>query len=173
MDCPNCSSHQTREIPRTTALGYKQFYCRHCRKQFNERTGTPLNFVEYPTEVVMLAVYYYRFKVSLDDVVELMATRGIHLSHQTTGSVPHQLTTDKEPALYPAVKEVFGTTGIHLGSIGIAAVYVGSLSRDGGRSTGVCCRKPAPNHFKRLLFVLFNWKNQFFVILQDIVRKGI
>ena len=42
-------------------------------------------------------------------------------------------------------------TGIHLGSIGIAAVYVGSLSGDGGRSTGVCYRKLAPNHFKRLL----------------------
>lgn len=32
----------------------------------------------------MLAVYYYyRFKVSLDDVVELMLIRNIHLSHQT------------------------------------------------------------------------------------------
>ena len=27
--------------------------------------------------------YYFRFKVSLDDVVELMAMRGFHLSHQT------------------------------------------------------------------------------------------
>ncbi len=32
----------------------------------------------------MMAVpYYYRFKVSLDDVVELMAMRNISLSHQT------------------------------------------------------------------------------------------
>ena len=32
----------------------------------------------------MLAVhYYYRFKVSFDDVVELMLMRGFHLSHQT------------------------------------------------------------------------------------------
>ena len=32
----------------------------------------------------MLAVhYYYRFKVSLNDVVELMAIRGFSLSHQT------------------------------------------------------------------------------------------
>ena len=27
--------------------------------------------------------YYYRFKVSLDDVVELMEMRGFHISHQT------------------------------------------------------------------------------------------
>jgi putative transposase len=34
--------------------------------------------------MVMLAVhYYYRFKNSLDDVVELMAIRGLHLCHQT------------------------------------------------------------------------------------------
>jgi transposase-like protein len=32
----------------------------------------------------MLAVhYYYRFRNSLDDVVELMKMRGINLSHQT------------------------------------------------------------------------------------------
>jgi len=32
----------------------------------------------------MLVVYhYFRFKLSLDDVVELMASRGIQLSHQT------------------------------------------------------------------------------------------
>ena len=35
-------------------------------------------------KVVMIAVhYYFRFKVSLDDVVELMVMRGFHLSHQT------------------------------------------------------------------------------------------
>ena len=33
---------------------------------------------------IMMAVhYYYRFKVSLDDVLELMAMRGFYLSHQT------------------------------------------------------------------------------------------
>jgi len=65
-------------------LSYKQYRCSSCNKQFNERTGTALNFIEYPTEVVMLVVHhYYRFKHSLDDVVELMAIRGIQLSHQT------------------------------------------------------------------------------------------
>jgi transposase-like protein len=140
----------------------------------------------------MLAVhYYYRFRNSLDDVVELMAMRGIHLSHQTvhnwtqtfgvefglklrerrkskagkkwhtdstyiqaegrwcyfyrsidkegnlidvylsdvrdqaateaffnqakrtTGITPNQITTDKEPALYPALKNVFGKSAHH------------------------------------------------------------
>ena len=140
----------------------------------------------------MMAVhYYYRFKVSLDDVVELMVMRNIQLSHQTvhnwvqtfgvdlgiklrarrkgkagkkwhvdatyicikgywhylyraidkagnlvdvylsdvrdqaaaeaffkqaqktTGITPEQITTDKEPALYPAMKKVFGTSTKH------------------------------------------------------------
>ncbi len=64
-------------------MGYAQYRCCKCHRQYNERTGTKLNFIEYPTEVVMIAVhYYFRFKVSLDDIVELMAMRGFHLSHQ-------------------------------------------------------------------------------------------
>lgn len=42
------------------------------------------NFIEYPTEiVVMTVIYYYQFKTSLDDVVKLMLMRGVELSHQT------------------------------------------------------------------------------------------
>ena len=84
MDCPHCNSASTRQSQRTTGLGYHKHYCRECNREFNERTGTPFNYIEYSTEIVMMAVfYYYRFKVSLDDVVELMEMRGIHLSHQT------------------------------------------------------------------------------------------
>ena len=51
--------------------------------QFHERTGTAFNFLEYPTAVVMIALhYYFRFKVSLDDVVDLIVMRGFHLSHR-------------------------------------------------------------------------------------------
>ena len=192
MDCPDCQSINTQEIKKKTALGYKQYRCCKCHRQYNERTGTKLNFIEYPTEVVMIAVhYYFRFKVSFDDVVELMAMRGFHLSHQTvhnwvqtfgvklglklrerrkgksgkkwhadatyikvdgswcylyraidkegnlvdvylsdvrdqaaaeaffeqaqktTGITPEQITTDKEPALYPAIKNVFGNQTKH------------------------------------------------------------
>ena len=84
MDCSHCESKKTTKIKKKSVLGYLQYHCCCCGKQFNERTGTKLNFIEYSTEVVMIAVhYYYRFKVSLDDVVELMAMRNIHLSHQT------------------------------------------------------------------------------------------
>jgi len=192
MNCPHCHSSKTTEMKTTTKLGYNQYRCRDCTKQYNERTGTKLNNIEYPTEIVMMAVhYYYRFKVSLDDVVELMAMRNVSLSHQTvhnwvqtfgielglklrkrrqgqcgekwhadatylcikghwyylyraidkdgnlvdvylsdvrdqvvaetffeqaektTGVTPAQITTDKEPALYPAIKNVFGESTKH------------------------------------------------------------
>lgn len=84
MDCPICQSKNIRLCKAKTDLGYKQYRCRSCNKQYNERTGTTLNFIQYPTEIVMLAVhYYYRFRNSLNDVVELMTMRGFHLSHQT------------------------------------------------------------------------------------------
>jgi transposase-like protein len=192
MNCPHCLSAKTSEMNGATNLGYKQYRCQSCAKQYNERTGTKLNNIEYPTEVVIMAVhYYYRFKVSLDDVVELMAMRNISLSHQTvnnwaqtfgielglklrehrkgkvgkkwhadatyicikghwyylyraidkegnlvdvylsdvrdqtaaeaffeqakntTGVIPEQITTDKEPALYPAIANLFGKSTKH------------------------------------------------------------
>lgn len=190
--CPHCESAQIKRQKGLTQLGCQRYRCCDCGKQFNERTGSALNFVEYPTEVVMLAVHhYYRFKLSLDDVVELMQLRGVKLSHQTvhnwvmkygvelglklrtqrkgqagkkwhvdatyirlkghwyylyraidkagnlvdvylsntrdlaaaeaffnqaqatTGVMPEQVTTDKEAALYPAVKGSFGESTTH------------------------------------------------------------
>ena len=84
MKCPKCKLAKYTLLKAKTNLGYNQFRCKNCRKQYNERSGTPLNHLIFPTEVVMLTVhYYFRFKVSLDDVVELMSLRGIFLSHQT------------------------------------------------------------------------------------------
>ena len=36
--------------PKTTAMGYQILRCAACRRTFNERTGTPFNFLEYPTD---------------------------------------------------------------------------------------------------------------------------
>ena len=84
MNCPHCQSKNTVALKQTTTLDYKQFRCGKCRRQFNERTGTIYNFLEFPTDVVMLTVfYYYHFKNSLVDVTEHMALRGFSLSHET------------------------------------------------------------------------------------------
>jgi len=84
MRCIHCNSTQVADLNDKTAHGYCQWRCCRCRKQFNERTGTPFNRVSYRTEIVVLVVYYrLRFKLSLDDVVEIMTTRNIEISHQT------------------------------------------------------------------------------------------
>jgi len=69
---------------RRTALGYKTFACRACKRSFNERTGTPFNDLQFPTDVVLLAVLWrLRYKLSFRDVAELLLQRGFEVSHET------------------------------------------------------------------------------------------
>ena len=66
MNCPHCASLRTKEQRKITALGYQTFHCSDCRRTFNERTGTPFNFLEYPTDIVLLVVLWrLRYKLSL------------------------------------------------------------------------------------------------------------
>jgi len=84
MNCTTCHSSNTLERSTKTSLGYKQYQCRNCIKYFNERTGTAFNYVQYPTDVVMLVVFFYiRYKLSLVDVSEIMMLRGLSVSHET------------------------------------------------------------------------------------------
>jgi len=43
LACPYCQGDATQELDRVTALGYRLYRCRPCRRTFNERTGTPFN----------------------------------------------------------------------------------------------------------------------------------
>ena len=56
MDYPHCSSSATTERSDLTAVGYRKFRYRHCGRGVNERTGTPYNWVQYPTDIVLLVV---------------------------------------------------------------------------------------------------------------------
>ncbi len=55
MACPHCESTATTGRRCRTALGYRRFNCRSCRRRFNERTGTPFNDLQYPTDIVLLS----------------------------------------------------------------------------------------------------------------------
>ncbi len=84
MDCPHCSSTQTRERPGLTKLGYRKFRCRHCDRGFNERTGTTYNWLQYPTDIVLLVVLWrLRYKLSLRDLAEMVLERGFVFTHET------------------------------------------------------------------------------------------
>jgi transposase-like protein len=82
--CPHCSSSETSRRRRRTSLGYRTFACRACRRVFNERTGTPFNDLQHPTDVVLLAVLWrLRYKLSFRDVAELLLQRGFEVTHET------------------------------------------------------------------------------------------
>ncbi len=84
MNCPHCHSTQTRALVKTTDLGYAVFHCQGCRRRFNERTGTPFNFLEMPTDIVFQVVLFrLLFKLSLRDLVQMFLVRGYEFSHET------------------------------------------------------------------------------------------
>jgi len=84
MACPYCQGDATQEVERTTALGYRLFRCRPCRRTFNERTGTPFNHLQVPTDIALLVVLWrLRYKLSLRDLAEMFLTRGFTVTHET------------------------------------------------------------------------------------------
>ena len=87
MDCPHCDSGDTSRRRRRTALGYRTSACRACRRTFNERTGPPFNDLQYPTDLVLLAVLWrLRYTRSFRDVAELLLQRGYAVTHETIRS---------------------------------------------------------------------------------------
>ncbi|GHO63313.1 IS6 family transposase [Ktedonobacter sp. SOSP1-52] len=83
MNCPYCASATTKEQTQKTALGYRTFRCSVCKHLFNECTGTPFNFLEYPTDVVFLVVLWrLRYKLSLRDLAEMFLGRGVTFTHE-------------------------------------------------------------------------------------------
>ncbi len=83
MHCPYCLSTTTTQQSKTTALGYRTSRCSACRRLFNERTGTPFNSLEYPTDIVLLVVLWrLRYKLSLRDLAEMFLERGFVFTHE-------------------------------------------------------------------------------------------
>jgi putative transposase len=84
MNCPYCLSTTTKEQRKKTTLGYRRYRCSACRHLFNERTGTPFNYLEYPTDLVLLVVFWHlRYKLSLRDLAEMFLERGFEFTHET------------------------------------------------------------------------------------------
>ena len=83
MTCPHCNSSETRKRAGATSVGYARFVCCACGRRFNERTGTPFNELQYPTDVVLNAVLWrLRYKLSLRDVAELLLLRGFAVTQR-------------------------------------------------------------------------------------------
>ncbi len=86
--CPTCSSCSTSELSQRTVLGYRRFRCRDCGRRFNERSGTPFNFLEVPTDIMLLVVRWrLRYTLSLRDLAEMfldvIGFQGVHWGRAT------------------------------------------------------------------------------------------
>src|SRR5690349_22496209 len=98
MHCLDCGSAAVKERPERTAQGYRRFRCRDFGKQFNERSAGVLNRTQYPSDVIALVVLWrLRYKLSLRDLPEMFALRGIVFSYEAV--------RDWEAKLTPALAE--------------------------------------------------------------------
>src|ERR1700741_3861146 len=88
-----CGSAAGTERPERPAQGYRRFRCRACGKQFNERTNTVLNRMQYPSDVIALVVLWrLRYKLALRDLPEMFPIRGIVFSHEAVRDWETKLT---------------------------------------------------------------------------------
>jgi transposase-like protein len=98
MPCPHCAGPAARDLARQTTLGYRMFRCSACGRTFNERTGTPFNHLQFPTDIALLVVLWrLRYKLSLRDLAEMFLERGFVFTHETV--------RDGEARLAPLVAE--------------------------------------------------------------------
>src|SRR4051812_16849932 len=81
MNCPHCQSSSTAEQEGRTVHGFRRFRCRECGRRYNERTGTVLNRVQVPTDIVFL-FWRLRYKLSLRDLAEMFLIRGLVFTHE-------------------------------------------------------------------------------------------
>jgi transposase-like protein len=99
MNCPHCTSLTTKEQRKKTLPGYRTFRCSSCQRIFNERTGTLFNYLEYPTDIVLLVVLWrLRYKLSLRDLAESLfekeansQSNEINLGYENKANLSHRV----------------------------------------------------------------------------------
>src|SRR5918993_2283065 len=83
MVCPHCQSPSIRNLNHTTDLGYAVFRCGDCGRKSNERTGTPFNFLEFPTDIVFeIVLCRLLYKLSLRNLAQMFLLRGFEFTHE-------------------------------------------------------------------------------------------
>ena len=60
------------------------FRCKVCLRTYNQRTKTPFNFIEIPTEILFqILLCRVRYKLSYRDISEFFLIRGFQFTHET------------------------------------------------------------------------------------------
>ena len=84
MACPHCLSTPVSKRKIRTSLGYRTFYCGDCDRRFNELSGSAFNDLQFPNDIVLLAVFWrLRYKLGFRDVAELLLQGGYEVSYET------------------------------------------------------------------------------------------
>src|SRR5919199_390533 len=64
--------------------GRQKYACRRCRRSFTEDTASVFSGYRWPADVILTAVrWYLAYPLSSRQVLELLAERGIDVSHRT------------------------------------------------------------------------------------------
>ncbi len=91
-----CGSSAVSERLEVTARGCRRFRCRTCGRQFNERSAGVLNRTCLPSDIIAFVVFCrLRCRLTLGDLSEIMALRGIEVSHEAV--------RDREAKLLPVM----------------------------------------------------------------------
>jgi transposase-like protein len=81
--CPACRQPATKRNGRDR-WGRQKYACRGCRRGFTAATGSAFSGYRWPADVILMAVrWYLAYPLSSRQVLELLAERGIDVSHRT------------------------------------------------------------------------------------------
>ena len=115
MACPYCQGNATQEVERVTTLGYRLYRCRPCRRTYNERTGTPFNHLQVPTDIAPLVVLWrLRYNLSLRALAEMSLTRGFTFTHETVREWEERFTPLLMERLRPSAGAKRATAGMRM-----------------------------------------------------------
>ena len=83
MNGPHGAVAMTQKRAKQTKLGSMTCFCPNCRRTFHERTATPFTHLEFPTDLVLLAVVWrLRSQLSVREVAEMLLARGCAFTHE-------------------------------------------------------------------------------------------
>jgi putative transposase len=81
--CPSCQQPATKRNG-LDRRGRQKYACRPCHRTFTEDTASAFSGYRWPKDVILTAVrWYLAYPLSSRQVLELLAERGIDVSHRT------------------------------------------------------------------------------------------
>src|ERR671928_798624 len=81
--CPSCYQPASKRNGRDRR-GRQKYACRPCRRSFTEDSISAFSGYRWPKDVILTGVrWYLAYPLSARQVVELLAERGIDVSHRT------------------------------------------------------------------------------------------